>query len=504
MYQSERLPISLYVIVSCIGIFALSFWIQYITYINPDVAWHLWVAGALRNGAVLYQDIIEVNLPLIYYGAILPHAIGNMFDIPILIAELLLTNSLSCLCFIACFYLIRHNYSFSYTQQMAYIIALAIILFILPLCLSTNNIGQKEHKFLIFTLPYITYTLNQTLIRQRIIRIPIAIAAAIGFCIKPYFVIIWITIEWLRYKQHGYKPWLTLESWIIAVIGACYLLSIILLFPTYFTTIIPLAQDAYINNPTQAIFHLFLQLSLIFQPLGLPLIAIILFGLIQSMSTIRFISYLCLSAIAVALLQCKGLDYQLLPAIAYAFLLTALIFPHLIDIFKQHWQASRTLPRSLLHNFIMVFLPLSLGNLLFAGLSYNAHNHYINNITALPTIAQTISKYDAHESTLILGKLTQGFPLTLYANLTWHLPMSSIWPLDSLDSSVQYDYARQIYDIIMNQQPTLIVIDISANSHYNKKLRQFSFINTALNHYEVEETLDSTVQILKIKPQTDH
>ena len=67
--------IILLVRIGVVAIIGWSGWVQMNAYISSDVGWHLQVAQRVFNGEKLYQDIIEVNMPLVYYMRLIPVAI---------------------------------------------------------------------------------------------------------------------------------------------------------------------------------------------------------------------------------------------------------------------------------------------------------------------------------------------------------------------------------------------------------------------------------------------
>lgn len=498
MHDARTKTLSLWTMLVCAAIVLVSWFVQQHSYINPDVSWHLWVGSQLANGRSLYDDIIEVNFPLIYYLAIIPYSIAMLFDISPTIAEQLLTNLLACGSLALCVLFTQHNQQLSSAQKQGYITALSLAIFIIPLCLSVNNIGQKEHKFLLLTLPYTSYILARHYSSFSLaLRILTVCMAVIGFSIKPHFALLWITIELARFFLRHEKPWKNWETWLILIGGSSYAALCFFFFPAYIDHIIPLARSAYLMDFHATLWHVILQLFLIFQPLALPLILILAYSFKIRHPQAHMLSFKIIASFVIAtFLQRKAFDYQLLPFITYSLLIAGLIIPIILGKIIHSWQQNRTVPNDVMGIFLIVFLPLTLSNMVISGLTYNYRNHYFHDVSHLSTLQKVIKEHHAEDSTIILGKLTHGFPLTHYANLTWHFPVSSTWPLYSSDPEYQAQYSQRISTIVRNISPRILIIDKTDSTHYQRTLHPY--IHDFMQHYTLYRTIKPDSQTLQI------
>ncbi len=187
----------------------------------------------------LYQHWVDISPPLIMLLYSVPAACVLWFNVAPSVAlhgatVLLGIISLSMLdCALK-----RHKQD-SYTRTV-WRAAGAFVLFIAPQCYQV--FADREHLFFIFALPWII---------QMLMRLPpfayTAIFAAIGFCIKPYNMALFVALTLFC----GPEDWIwrrrifSVSSWIIGSIAAAYLAIIAIFFPEYINTVVPVAVLTY-------------------------------------------------------------------------------------------------------------------------------------------------------------------------------------------------------------------------------------------------------------------
>ena len=121
------------------------------TSIAPNMGWWLNVADSLLKGQVLYRDIIEVNFPLIYYAMTLPVWISHLTTLDSISTTKFLSFALTIISYLFSLRILRHHH---HTEQSLRI-AVTFGLFILPFMFSVPIFAEKEHLFIVATLPYL-------------------------------------------------------------------------------------------------------------------------------------------------------------------------------------------------------------------------------------------------------------------------------------------------------------------------------------------------------------
>jgi hypothetical protein len=155
--------------------------------------------------------------------------------------------------------------------------------------------------------------------------------AAVGFLIKPYFLLVPLTVELCLLLQGSWRAWIRRpEPWVIGALVPLYVAVAWLCHPSYFTEILPLVGRYYLtSSPLVSIEHVF----------GEPtrwlllcvMIPVIVGGIVaRHRPAFRIACLFTLAGVASALVQGKGWPYHLLPfwegsAVALAFVAAELL-----------------------------------------------------------------------------------------------------------------------------------------------------------------------------------
>jgi len=299
-----------------------------LTYLLPpldgDVAAILDFAARMVDGEQLYVDLVDVNPPLIFWLNLAPAWLAERFALDpaiVLVALVLLLQAVSLALCGAPLALLREL-----RQPGARVLVPLAVLFAI-LILPTGNFGQREHLMASFALPYLALAavrLQGERVGPRGAALRAGLAA-VGFLIKPYFLLVPLTVELCLLLQRGWRAWIRRpEPWVIGVLGALYLLAAWLCHPSYFTEILPLVGRYYLtSSPLLAITRVFGEPTR-WLLLG-AMIPVIAFGLVaRDRPGFRVACLFTLAGIASALIQGKGWPYHLLPfregsAVALAF-----------------------------------------------------------------------------------------------------------------------------------------------------------------------------------------
>lgn len=213
-----------------------------------DKGWLLLAARMWLQGKQLYIDIFEVNPPLIVWLYAIPARIAlhvKWMEDDQIMTLLWIVSSL----FIAgiCTYLIRFHSGFTgdirKQTDFAFFVVGLFIFFTPPVYFS-----DRENIIFVLTFPYLLRFMPR-LARQALplqLRILIGGVAAVGFCIKPYTLLIFIAIQLLYIiRERTLAILFSLENCIIYTGGILYMLSILLFTPEYLSVVVPMALQTY-------------------------------------------------------------------------------------------------------------------------------------------------------------------------------------------------------------------------------------------------------------------
>jgi len=215
-----------------VGLFAAGAVPVFALAVNHDVAYILYSAGRVLNGARLYTDIFDNNPPLIFWissGPVLFARLLRISDITSFrVCLLLLTAGVLGLswCFLR---------SLAPRPSPAHRCCLAAAVFLL-VAFPLGDFGQREHIMLILLLPYLLGAVPRAAGRNPTWRLSVIAGAlaGLGLALKPFFLPVWFGIEaYLTiFKRQG-APWKRLENVSLGLVLALYLTIIVLLTPEY-------------------------------------------------------------------------------------------------------------------------------------------------------------------------------------------------------------------------------------------------------------------------------
>lgn len=210
---------------------------------HNDNVFFLHAAKMLLRGGDYIHDFLDTNPPLIIF-----------LNLPVAwIAQNTLLHKMYVFYFYILFYAfgslalscyllkqIIHERSYFYVITAT----LSIVLLIFP----HSSFGQREHLFVIFTLPYL-FSAAARLYNKKIhilLAILIGIFAGIGFALKPYFLFTFILLEmFFIYKKRNIHAWIRPESLCVLGVIIAYLWAVYYFLPDYIHTILPLLFKYY-------------------------------------------------------------------------------------------------------------------------------------------------------------------------------------------------------------------------------------------------------------------
>ncbi|MGH7517782.1 MAG: hypothetical protein ACREOC_09965 [Gemmatimonadales bacterium] len=288
---------------------------------TPDMAFLLYAAGKLLEGARLYQDIIEINPPLIMWlnlpVVLLARALGasefaiyRLTSAAALLAVLLL-----------CRYLLRAHV-LPDQPRIRRLLLLSLVFVLFPL--AGDDFGQREEFVLAAFLPYLLVVA----VRVRggkpqtgALAVGVGMLAGLAVALKPHFGLLWLAVEaWQRIRRSGRGLAPTPES--AAALGflLAYAAAVVVLAPDYLRLAVELgpAYTTFLHEPWYRLLAL------------APGAALVWFGLLAALAlrrsviepeVVALLAVTVAAAFAAGAAQQKGLPYHFLPARGLAFVL---------------------------------------------------------------------------------------------------------------------------------------------------------------------------------------
>ena len=290
---------------------------------RADMSFLLYAAGRLLDGAELYRDVVEINPPLIVWLNVPIVALARAAGISELRLYPLAVTALMALLLGYCARIAR-RYALTEEPELRRWFLLVLALALFPL--AREDYGQREHLVLGLVVPYLLLVVA----RRRSVPVPSAEAAAIGclaaigFALKPHFVLVWIALEGLRRWRRTVPSAIAPESAAVPIVIAAYVAVVYLATPAYFNVVALLGPlyARYLHAP-------FLELLVLSPGAALVLFAALaLIALRRRLPDSAFAVTLAIGMLAcllAAAAQQKGLRYHFYPAFGLAFVLVAVL-----------------------------------------------------------------------------------------------------------------------------------------------------------------------------------
>jgi len=209
--------------------------------VDGDVAWQLWIARQLNHGAHLYRDIVETNPPLWFWMAMPVDRLSGLFHVR---SDHLLILLIGCAAALAIGATDRLASAIPAARRTLLLAYASLILVAMPWV----EIGQRENIALIGALPYAALIAGRPSGRAVPTRLAIAVGAgaALGFALKPYFLIVPAALELWLIAEQG-RRWRPFRPEVAAMVGVgtAYAVALAALAQDYFTTVLPMLLIAY-------------------------------------------------------------------------------------------------------------------------------------------------------------------------------------------------------------------------------------------------------------------
>jgi hypothetical protein len=311
------------------GIFLLAWKLQSSILLNWDVSWMMHASTRLIKGGTYAKDFYEINPPLILYLLIPPVLIAKYFFLSIITALRIYVFLLSAISLCFCYPFLRKIFGSNKLLTAVFFWMLAFTFLVLP----ELEFGQRENLLIIFTMPYlllITCKL-QGENASRSLSITIGLMAAIGFAIKPYFLLTTTLIElYGLYATRRFFWWLRPEVITVLTFMIIYLISIFVFFPDYIHVVIPHVSNNYYagfkENWNVLLFNPAMVLSALALLFYVTEYALNPYKIICNILSINLVAY------AVAyLIQKTTFYYHVIPIVSMSVLLLTITFVTIVQ-----------------------------------------------------------------------------------------------------------------------------------------------------------------------------
>lgn len=277
------------------------------TPINHDTAWYLVATAAWLDGAVLYEDIVEVNPPLNFYLTAPAVLLSDLSGTSLPQAQFAVISALLAGVLGWCWRLLPGH---DPARRMLLLLALASAL-TLPFLVS---VAQREHVMILLMAPWVIGKLSDTPNGEA----GRAALAAIGLCLKPFFMLypIALTLHEMA-TNRSWRPVFSRANLVFLFAGTVYMAGIAILHPQYFTEILPVARHVYgaYGLDTESVLRRFGVPGLI---LAVPLIVAV--ARREGSAALGRCAVLIAAATAIYLVQWTGYRYQFFPIASFAML----------------------------------------------------------------------------------------------------------------------------------------------------------------------------------------
>jgi len=410
-------------IAAFVGFCLWGLYVQFSAMINHDVAWYLHSVAAFFEGGRLYRDVFfEVNPPLAFFLTVPPVYFARLTGIFPAYVFLAYVFGLTALSLFLAWRLLPNDSNRLLRRGLLLVAMLALV--ILP----SSAFGQREHLLLLLALPYLLLAAGRAAGAEygRRMAVAVGVLAALGFGLKPHFLLVPAALEFYLLLRHKRLNGLfRSETLAMAAVLLLYGGVIVLFTPDYVTRVVPYALEIYNDFYRDSLTHL------LWRQETFLVVLIPLFHLVarsrsagKELGDVFGIAAVCFYV--VYFVQAKGWLYHLYPVSACLLLAAgAMLCGALVSA---PTELSAKVEKRPAFNAVLtasIFLMLLVGAALWRG-------GYRN--TYAETLAPIVREHAAGSSIYVFTtKVSRAFPLVTYADAGWSSRFSTLWLLPGLE-----------------------------------------------------------------------
>jgi len=399
---------------------------EFAGFVRSDIAFLLYTAERVLDGARLYVDIVEINPPLIVALNMptvwLARAIGA--------SEILVYRALVAAGIVGALALCDWSLRWvvgSNGDRLRRTLVLVVALALFPV--AGNNFGQREHLLIALALPYVLLAGGRADGR----RVPTGpawgtgVLAGAGLALKPHFLLVWAALEaYLAWRLRARR--VSHEALGVVAFLAVYLVGIALLTPQYFG-LVRLLGPAYSGFGYDPFFHV-----LVTAPgTTVCYLAALAWVALRREARHRGLWIVVLVAMIASLVagaaQQKGWGYHFYPSKVFGLALLTLA---LVDI-------RRPLVRPVQRLYVAVVfaaLSTSLLSSLAMGIGRILHRDPVDRSerAQLDELVAAVRRHSPSGGSLFIMSYTNesGFPLVNYSGVRWASRFPHLWIIEAV------------------------------------------------------------------------
>jgi hypothetical protein len=418
---------------------------------NNDVSWLLTAGEQVLAGKTLYAGVIETNPPiavLAYIPAILIARAAGIAAEPVVDALMMLAMIVSLVCVAL---MLRRSGRLRHLHDPLLLAPALAVLAVLP----TQEFGQREHIALIAGLPFFAALMlrvnGEEPARWQIVAAGVGAGVMLAF--KPHFILAFgCAVVAAALLRQSWRLLAVAENWMAGVVVLGYAAVVALVFPEFFTVVLPIARDVYV--PVGRSLPSMIATMGAVCWLGVMLIVL----LSQRARRDRAVMVLAAGSLGFAaafFVQHKGWPYQSYPMIALAFLAA------IAAMASFRFEARRRIGASVVAALLVLFV--------------SAMAWFTDTFNAQPLQAALARHGERPVLLAISGEPGIGHPAVRALHGTWVSREASLWvtahaeymkrhgliapgKADALARHMAQERAWLIEDI-RRQPPTLVVVD---------------------------------------------
>jgi hypothetical protein len=384
--------------------------------LNHDVAAILSFSQRWIAGEALYSRLLDANPPLIFVLNLLPASLERYTGLDAVIGVQLCILLYGAVVWWLTVRLRQRSEEGPIERSFLDVAP------VLVLVGAGYDFGQREHLMALGALPYLFLAARRGREQRPSHRYTVAVLAAVGFALKPYFLAIPALVELYLLVSRGWRSSLRDPvPWTMAAVWVIYLAALPVLFPDYLEIVLPLVSKTYLGG--LSVWQLALMPRV---GTALAFLCPLLWIAFRSrIVLVRILGLATVGAVAVAFMQRKGWSYQVVPIELFGCALAGTLAARWLDM---NGAGLRRYPQAMACGLSMLFMlyPISVGEAPWRELGYaNAHDE-----TALRALLMR-SAPGARVLVLSPG-IWPIYPAMNYARSRQTLRAMSLWVLQGL------------------------------------------------------------------------
>lgn len=436
--------------------------------LKDDVAWLLYVARKWLGGQRLYEDLVEVNPPLIIWIYAIPAWISQHFNwepklvaIPFF-AALVLASAWWTACLL-------HGRAALFAHRLPSFAVIGTLLLLLP----GVEFGQREHLLAASVLPYLVLFVRELEGERepRWTALAVGALAGLGCALKPTYAIAFVLME-LAGALRGHRLF-RISSLSAAGTALIYAAAVVIFDPAFLQKAVPLALALYGGTDTPCLQIMWESRRLLF---GQGVVLVLYWVNRETLAryspflrhTLLALTVFAVGATISYVLQGKNWFYHQLPAT------TAIVLALLL------WLAILLVWRDLPRRRVLLTAPLlaiSLVDFTLAG--YDRMRPWVvsavePNLSTEVKLERLIKREKAHTYIAFSEWIALGFPVVNDTGVTWASRFDSMWALKGelwrarQDGGASKDFPVRdwvVKDFVANC-PDIAVVDTKSGVNY--------------------------------------